>query len=400
MRIGMETIVMNDTRGLPYRLRLPGPTAVPDRVRQAIAGLVVDHHGPEFHALVGEIQSRIRPIFGTRGKVLAFAGSGTAAMEAALANVAPPGTPVLVVANGQFGVRFGQIARALGCAVDMLEVEWGTAPDPAVIRQRLEQRDYSVLCVTHNETSTGVTADLPAIGELTKNRATLLLVDSVSGLAGLPVEQDRWHLDLVIGASQKAFMCPPGIGLVGVSAKAWAVIERGHGGRFFWDFRKASVALDKMESAFTPPVSLLAGLAEALRMIDEEGFANVLARHRRLAAGLRAGLTALDLAPFPREASSDTVTVMRMPEGLDGNAMIRRLYEGYRTVIAGSRTSLSGKLIRIGTMGYVSEGDILTDLHYIERALADLGRAPREGVGIATAAATFARPPAERRAAA
>jgi aspartate aminotransferase-like enzyme len=202
------------------------------------------------------------------------------------------------------------------------------------------------LCVTHNETSTGVTADLPAIGELTKDRPTLLLVDSVSGLAGLPVEQDRWHLDLMIGASQKAFMCPPGLGLVGVSAKAWAVIERGHGGRFFWDFRKAGAALDKMESAFTPPVSLLAGFAEALRMIDEEGFTNVLARHRRLAAGLRAGLAALDLALFPREALSDTVTAIRVPERIDGEAIIRRLYEGYRTVIAGSRTHLSGKLIK------------------------------------------------------
>jgi aspartate aminotransferase-like enzyme len=373
---------------------------VPERVRQAIAGFVVDHHGPEFHALVGEIQRRIRPIFGTRDKVLMFAGSGTAAMEAALANVAPPAAPVLVVAHGQFGVRFGQIAQALGCAVDILEVEWGTAPDPAVIRQRLERRDYAALCITHNETSTGVTADLPAIGELTKDRATLLLVDSVSGLAGLPVEQDRWHLDLVIGASQKAFMCPPGVGLVGVSAKAWAAIERCHRQRFFWDFRKASAALDKMESAFTPPVSLLAGLLEALRMIDEEGFANALARHRRLAAGLRAGLAALDLALFPREALSDTVTVLRAPEGLDGNAVIRRLYEGYRTVVAGSRTHLSGKLIRIGTMGYVCESDILTDLYYIERALDDLGRTRRRGAGITAAASLFAQPTRTTRAAA
>ncbi|MGD9880974.1 MAG: alanine--glyoxylate aminotransferase family protein [Reyranella sp.] len=391
---------MNDTSRLPYRLRLPGPTAVPARVRQAIAGLVIDHHGPEFHALVGEIQRRIRPIFGTRGKVLTFAGSGTAAMEAALANIAPPGTPVLVVAHGQFGVRFGQIAQALGCKVDMLEVEWGTAPDPAAIRQQLEHRDYAALCVTHNETSTGVTADLPAIGALTKDRPTLLLVDSVSGIAGLPVEQDRWHLDLVIGASQKALMCPPGIGLVGISAKAWAVIERGHGGRFFWDFRKAGAALDKLEGAFTPPVSLMAGLAEALRMIEEEGFANVLARHRRLAAAMRAGLASLGLPPFPREAPSDTVAVVRVPDGLDGNVMIQNLYERYRTVVAGSRTHLSGKLIRIGTMGYVSESDILTDLHFIELTLRNLGIAPREGAGVAAAAALFARPLEERRAAA
>jgi len=195
-------------------------------------------------------------------------------------------------------------------------------------------------------------------------------------------------------------MCPPGIGLVGISGKAWEVTQRGHGGRYFWDFRKASTALDKMEGAFTPPVSLLAGLAEALRMIDEEGFANVLARHRRLAAGLRAGLAALDLPAFSREALSDTVTVVQVPEALDGNAVIQRLYEDYRTVVAGSRTHLSGRLIRIGTMGFVSESDILTDLHYIERVLRDLGRSPREGAGVAAAASLFAYPPAERRAAA
>ncbi|WIM14111.1 hypothetical protein [Enhydrobacter sp.] len=135
-------------------------------------------------------------------------------------------------------------------------------------------------------------------------------------------------------------------------------------------------------------------------MIDEEGFANVLARHRRLAAGLRAGLAALDLALFAREALSDTATAIRVPERIDGGAIIRRLYEGYRTVVAGSRTHLAGKLIRLGTMGYVSESDILTDLYYIERALDDLGHTSRKGAGVAAAAALFARPRQTTRAAA
>ncbi|HUA56914.1 MAG TPA: alanine--glyoxylate aminotransferase family protein [Candidatus Sulfotelmatobacter sp.] len=381
---------MNDATALPYRLRLPGPTTVPERVRQALAAPVINHRGPEFHALFGDIQRRLRPIYGTHGDVLLFAGSGTGVMEAALANAVRPGEPVLVVANGQYGGRFRQIAEALGCAVDLLEVEWGTAPDPAAVKARLDARDYRAMCVTHNESSTGVVADLKAIGALTRDRPTLLIVDTVSGLAGLPVEQDAWHLDLVVGASQKALMCPPGLGFVGVSAKAWTAIERDHAGRYFWDFRKARASAEKDESPFTPPVSLLAGLGEALRMIDEEGLPQVLARHRRLAAALRAGVAAFGLTLFPREAISDTVTVMNVPAGLEGGAITRHLYERYRTVIAGSRTHLSGKLIRIGTMGCVSETDILADLHYLERTLADLGHPPPRGAGVAAAAAQLA----------
>ena len=381
---------MNDATALPYRLRMPGPTTVPERVRLALAAPVINHRGPEFHALFGEIQRRLRPIFGTAGDVLVFAGSGTGVMEGALANAVRPGEPVLVVANGQYGGRFRQIAEALGAAADLLEVEWGTAPDPAVIEARLNARDYRAVCVTHNESSTGVVADLKAIGALTRDRPTLLIVDTVSGLAALPVEQDAWHLDLVVGASQKALMCPPGLGFVGVSPKAWRAIEGDHAGRYFWDFRKARTAAEKHESPFTPPVSLLAGLGEALRMIDEEGLPQVLARHRRLAAGLRAGVAALGLTLFPREAVSDAVTVMNVPAGLEGGAITRHLYERYRTVIAGSRTHLSGKLIRIGTMGYVTEADILADLHYLERTLAELGRAPPRAAGVAAAAAHFA----------
>lgn len=380
---------MSESAALPYRLRLPGPTTVPERVRQASAAPMISHRGPEFHALSDEIQARLRPVLGTREPVLLFPGSGTGVMEAALANALRPGEAVLVVANGQYGGRFHQIAQALGFAADLLEVEWGTAPDPAVIAKRLDARDYAALCVTHNESSTGVVADLAAIGAVTAARRTLVIVDTVSGLAGLPVAQDDWHLDLVVGASQKALMCPPGIGLVGVSAKAWRAIERDHASRYFWDFRKVRASLDKAETPFTPPVSLLLGLREALRMIDEEGLPTVLARHRRLAAALRAGVAALDVALFPQEAISDTVTVMRVPAGLEGGAITRHLYERYRTVIAGSRTHLSGKLIRIGTMGHVTDTDILTDLHHLESTLADLGHGSARGAGVAAAAAAL-----------
>src|SRR5437899_1539400 len=171
---------------------------------------------------------------------------------------------------------------------------------------------------------------------------------------GIEVRQDDWHVDILLTASQKALMCPPGIGLVSVGAKAWPVVERADRvPRFFWDFPKAKVAIDKSETAFTPPLSLIAGLREALRMIDEEGLANVHARHRRLAAALRAGGAALGLDIFtaPSARRSDTVSVFRVPEGLEGGAIVRHLYEHHHTVIAGARNRLAGRVIRIGTMG-------------------------------------------------
>ncbi len=380
-------------RPTTYRLRLPGPTPVPERVQQAIARPLVNHRGPEAHDLFAEVEKRAKPIFGTANDILLFAGSGTAVMEASLANILAPGERVLVALNGQFGERFRAIAESMGAIVDGVECEWGEAPDPAAIRQRLARHDYRAVCVVHNESATGAVADLAAIGKIVADSPALLVVDSVSGLGGIAMRQDDWQVDILLSASQKALMCPPGLGLVSVGAKAWRVVERSDGiPRFFWDFRKAKAAIDKAETAFTPPLSLIAGLREALRMIDEEGLANVQARHRRLAAALRAGGEALGLPIFTAAAArrSDTVSVFRVPEGLEGGAIVRHMYEHHHTVIAGARNRLSGRVIRIGTMGAVGEGDILTDLLHLEATLRALDRPVARGAGVAAAAAILA----------
>jgi aspartate aminotransferase-like enzyme len=215
----------------------------------------------------------------------------------------------------------------------------------------------------------------------------------VSGLAGIEMKQDAWGVDVLIGASQKALMCPPGVGLASVSAKAWKVVDQDAGRpRFYWDFRKARDAAAQGQSAFTPAVSLVAGLREALRMIFEEGLPEVLARHRRLADGLRAGGKALGLTLFPRSPLvSDTVTVFDVPDGVEGSAIVRHLYERYGTVIAGARNRLAGKVIRFGTMGYLSEADIVTDLLHLERTLEDLGLSVERGAGMAAAVERFSR---------
>jgi len=279
------------------------------------------------------------------------------------------------------------IAAALGIAVDSIDVPWGKAVDPAELAHRLEGADYRAVVAVDNESSTGAVADLAAIGKAVARTPALLVVDSVSGLGGIEVKQDDWGVDILVSASQKALMCPPGLGVTSVSPKAWQVIEKTRGmPRFYWDLRKAREAAAKGQTAFTPALSIAYGLQEALCMIFEEGPETVLARHRRLAGAMRQGAAALGLPLFPQSSVvSDTVTALTVPDGLDGAAIVRHMYERFNTVIAGSRNKLSGKVIRIGTMGAVSEGDILQDLLYLERTLAALGHRVTPGAAVAAA---------------
>lgn len=374
-----------------YRLRLPGPIAVPERVRAALAKPMISHRGPEFRKLWAAVIAKLQPLFGTTNRINLFASSGTGVMEAALLNVLSPGERILIVENGQWGERFSTIAKALGAVVDPIVVPWGETVAPDVLERHLGAQDYRALVLVHNESATGVRGDLATAGRLLKGRATLLVSDTVSGLAGMELRQDAWGVDILVSGSQKALMCPPGIGLMSVSDKAWKVIERDSGmPRFYFDLRRARDAYDKGESTFTPAVSLVQGLDAALDMIHEEGLANVLERHRRLSRGLKAGATALGLKNFATsELQSNTVAAFHAPEGIDGRDIVRRMYEKHRTVIAGARNRMAGKMIRIGTMGAIAEGDILTDLLHLEDVLAELGMPVKRGAGIAAASAAF-----------
>jgi aspartate aminotransferase-like enzyme len=375
-----------------YRLRLPGPSAVPERVRAACALPVISHRGPEFRGLLAEVTQGLRALIGAAGDVLVLGASGTGAMEAALVNVVSAGDTILVVENGQFGERFSSIAATLPVTVDKLVVPWGEAPDAAAIAARVAAKAYRAVVVVHNESATGVVADLAAIGAAVRKSDALLVVDSVSGVGGVEMRMDEWGLDVMVTASQKSLMCPPGLAFAAVSGRAMRVIEAAHGvPRFTFDFRRAKSSLEKNETPFTPPVSLIFGLREALRMIAEEGRPAVLARHARLAAALRAGFVALGFPMFPHGNFSATVTVGRVPDGLDGGAIVRHMHGRYRTVIASQRTKLDNRVIRIGTMGAVGPAEVLTDLHYLECTLRDLGRPPEPGIGVAAAAQVLAQ---------
>ncbi|MDX1430860.1 MAG: alanine--glyoxylate aminotransferase family protein [Gammaproteobacteria bacterium] len=364
---------MSEVRPGRYRLRLPGPTAVPERVLGAIARPVLSHRGAEFRCILAETVTLLRDVLGTAGDPLLFAASGTGVMEAALANVLAPGDRVLVLAHGRFGERFAEIAATLGAAVDVVDTPWGEAIDLDAVASRLTDAEYRAVVVVHNESSTGVVADLRGIGALLIDHPALLVVDSVSGAGGIDVRQDEWGVDILVTASQKALMCPPGLGVVSVSEKAWASMARHPGApRVYFDLSLARNSAAKGETPFTPPTSLVEGLREALTMIHEEGLDAVLARHARMAAAMREGAAALGLESFPARDASATVSVLRVPADVEGGAIVRHMYERFGTVIAGARNKLSGKVIRIGTMGACSDADIAMDVEQLEATLGAL----------------------------
>jgi aspartate aminotransferase-like enzyme len=373
----------------PYRLRLPGPTAVPERVLQATARPIVNHRGPEFTGQLAEVVEMLRPVIGTANDILVYASSGTGVMEASLANVLAPGDKVLVLCNGQWGDRFIGIAAGLQLDVtfERLAVEWGEEVPIERVKERLAAEAFAAVIAIHNESSAGAVADLAAIGAAVRETPALLIVDSISGVAGIEMRQDDWGVDVLVTSSQKALMCPPGLGLASVSDKAWARIDDDTSrARFYWDFRKAREWAAKGQTAFTPPVSLISGLHEALTMIHEEGLDAVLRRHQRMAAALRAGGAAIGLKLFPTAPIvSGTVTVFEVPDGVDAPSVVKRMYEDHGSVIAGSRNVLKDRIIRIGTMGAVSADDILTDLAHLEATLRSLGVDVTAGAGVAAA---------------
>jgi aspartate aminotransferase-like enzyme len=377
-----------------YRLRIPGPTHVPERIFQATVRPVVNHRGPEFRATLAHTEKLIQPVLGTSNRVLFFAASGSGVMEAALTNVASANSTLLVIAHGQFGERFVTIGQAIGAQVDTLSVPWGEDVNIEAVEARLREKDYRAIVAVHNESSTGIVSNLAKLGELVRNRPTLLVVDSVSGLGGIEMKQDEWGVDIVVSASQKALMCPPGLALASVSAKAWEIVNRNDRmPSFYWDFRRALASAEKGETPFTPPVSLVAGLCEALEMIHEEGLPNVLARHRRLSTALRAGGAAIGLSDFSQGVhKSATVVVFNVPEGLDGTAIVREMYQRHRTVIAGARNHFMGKIIRIGTMGAIDADTITTDLAQLEDVLTALGHSLTSGAALAAARVSLALP--------
>lgn len=368
-----------------FRLLAPGPTTVPPEVLLAMAQPVIHHRTPEFEALFAEVRQGLQWLFQTRQEVLILAASGTGAMEGAVVNICSPGEAVLVLKGGKFGERWVEICQAYGLTVIPLEVPYGKAVDPKEVAAALRKHPgIAAVFATHSETSTGVLNDLDAIAAIVRQTPALLVVDAITSLGVVDLPTDAWGLDIVVGASQKALMLPPGLAFACLSERAWAAAERARLPRYYFNFLTERKSQAGHQTAWTPAVSLIAGLKVALDLLQAEGLPGIFARHERLARATRAAVAALGLSLFA-ERPSPAATAVKVPQGLDGGVIVRTLRDKHGLSIAGGQGSMKGKIFRIATLGYADAYDVLTGIAALEFTLAELGYPVRLGDGLRAA---------------
>lgn len=369
---------------MKQRLFTPGPTTVPEQVLLNMAVPIIHHRSSQFAELFQEVNEGLKVLFQTEREVLTLTASGTGAMEAAVVNTLSKADRVLVVQGGKFGERWGEICTAYGVEVQALDVPWGHPVDPMAIRQKLDQ-DPGIKAVftTQSETSTGVLHDIEAIGRTMADHGALFIVDAITGIGVQRLLPDQWGVDVVVTGSQKALMLPPGLAFISLSDQAWRAVDTSDLPKYYWDLRKARAALAKNQTPYTPAVSLLEGLKESIAIIRAEGIENVWARHARHAKATRAAVRALGLDIYARRPSN-VLTIIALPEALDGQKLIKRL-DAYGFTVAGGQEQLKGKVIRISHLGYMDDFDLLSIIGGLERALADLGWAFEPGAGLTAA---------------
>lgn len=367
-------------------LLLPGPTPVPERVVRAMSKPVVNHRGPEFKQILSEVTEGVKKIYRTKHNVLIYPASGTGGLEAAVVNFISPGDRVLAISIGVFGDRFARIAAEFGAVVDKIDVSWGEAADPEIIKDKIAKdinQQIKAILVTHNETSTGVFNHIKNIREATGDHPALFMVDAVSGLAAADLYMDEWNLDVVVSGSQKAFMIPPGLSFMAFNDRAVAVYEKNQNHKYYWDVRIGLDYLEKGQNPFTPPVSLYYGLHEALQMMLEEGLENILERHRGYRYLVRETVKKMGLKLLAAEANaSPAVTSVIAPAELGANQIRRVMQEEFNIIIAGGQQELDDVIFRIGHLGYVRELDLLSVLAALEIILIKLGYELESGTGI------------------
>ena len=375
------------------QLRIPGPTPLPDAVVRAQSRPMIDHRGPEFAALLREVTEGAKRVFGTSDELLVLTCSGTGGMESAVANLVSPGDVAVVALCGNFGERWVNILKAYGAEVVIMEAEWGQPVEPEDLREVLAAHpEAELVFLTHNETSTGVCNPLRELAAVARSGDRLIVVDGVSSVSSTMIEVDAWGIDVAVSGSQKGWMAPPGVAFVTVSPRAWARQEKSRSPRFYLDWGQAREWAAKGMTPATPAVSVLFAVQEGIRMLEAEGLEEVFDRHRRLAEATGAGLEALGFRLFAADGyRSPTVTAAVPPPGVEVAALRQLLREKYGVVIAGGQGKMTGKMIRIGHLGAVAEGDVVQVLWAIEQALEELDVAPAEGRAVRAAGSVFGR---------
>ncbi|HEY4553753.1 MAG TPA: alanine--glyoxylate aminotransferase family protein [Bacillaceae bacterium] len=363
----------------------PGPTPVPDRVKQAMNKPMIGHRSKAFPLLLEDVANRLKPVFGTVDPVTIISGSGTGALETAAANVIEENDDVVVIVSGAFGERFASICEAFGANVHRLQVEWGKACQPEQLEDFLGSLNKNVKAViaTYCETSTAVLHPIQKLGEVTRRLTdALFIVDGVSCIGAVPVNMAEWNIDILVAGSQKALMLPPGLAFIAANDKARAVIKQTKSNRFYLDLNRYFASYEKDKSTpFTPAISLIYGAQEVCSMFEEEGFDHVIKRHDLLKTMVREGLRAIDIPLLTSdEDASPTVTAVK-PENGNANQMKKMLEENFRISLGEGQQKLKGEIFRIGHMGYCTPFEVLQVLSAVEMTVKTLEK--RDVLGMA-----------------
>ncbi|KZX16775.1 serine-pyruvate aminotransferase [Methanobrevibacter cuticularis] len=374
-------------------LMLPGPTTVAPRVLRAISKDVVNHRSAIFGEIYTETTELMSDVFKTQNKSYLLTGSGTAAMEASIANIIRPGEKVLNVVGGKFGERLRDIVKAHGGESVELAIEWGDAVKPQEIKEVLdENEDIKAVTVVHNETSTGVAAPIDEIGKLLRNYDALYVADTVSSLGGDRVDVDKDGIDICFTGSQKCLAAPPGMAAITLSDDAWKVIDSVDSNTYYLDLKKyrKSGAGTPPETPYTPSVTLIYGLFEALQVIKEEGLEKRINRHETAAEATRNAAKALGLELFPKEeVSSATVTAIKMPEGVTDKQLRGTMRNEYKVELAGGQDHLKGNIFRIGHMGNITYKELAITFSALGMTLKKLGFDIDMGAGVSAVSESY-----------
>jgi alanine-glyoxylate transaminase/serine-glyoxylate transaminase/serine-pyruvate transaminase len=385
----MEAIAMSDQNPL----FIPGPTNIPDRLRVAMHVQTRDHRAPDFVETLKPVLTDTKRVFGTEdGTVITFPSSGTGGWEAAVCNTLSPGDTVLVARYGMFSHRWIDLCQRHGLNVQIIECAWGSGAPADKFAQALQAdkaHAIKAVLVTHNETATGVRSDIAAVRAAMDGAGhpAMLFVDCVSSLASMPFEMDAWGVDVAVAGSQKGFMLITGMAILAVSPKALAAMETAKLPRTFFDFRDMMKANATGGFPYTPPLQIIYGMRESLKMLFEEGLDNVYARHHRLAEGVRRAVAAwgLTLVAQSPDLYSDTVSAIYVPKGFDSDKLVNHIYKAYGVSFGVGLGEMKGRAFRIGHLGALTDVMVLAGLATVEMAMADLEYPIKLGSGVAAA---------------
>jgi aspartate aminotransferase-like enzyme len=379
------------------RLFTPGPVEIPDRILSALAKRPPHHRSAVFRELYAGLTPRLNTLFATSGRVVVLAASGTGGMDAAVTAFVGEGTGTLTAEAGKFGDRWEKILRSYGHNPHVVRAEWGRAVPPGEIGKALDEHGADVVFLTHSETSTATLHALRALAAEAQRRGVLVVADVVTSLGVHEFRQDDFGVDVAVAGSQKGLMLPPGLALVGLGERALARLESDgvRGPAFYLDLKKASDSATTGDTPYTPAVSLVMALDEAVRMIEELGIEEVWRRHDAVASAVRAGGVAAGLRLFS-ESPANSVTAFLPPDGVQAKQVVAHLADKHGFVLAGGQDRLKGKIARVGHMGLAYGADDARRVsEALEEAVIDLGGGGERGRAAQAVAASLAEKPCE-----